>query len=40
VNFELRQMGIGGIDSWQAVPLPQYMIPCDDYVFNFMIRAF
>jgi beta-galactosidase len=40
VNFELRQMGVGGLDSWQAVPLPHYMIPCDDYIFNFMIRPF
>jgi len=38
VNFELKQMGIGGIDSWGAVPLPKYMIPYDNYTFNFIIR--
>jgi beta-galactosidase len=38
INFELKQMGVGGIDSWGAIPLPQYMIPYDDYSFNFIIR--
>jgi beta-galactosidase len=38
VNFELKQMGVGGIDSWGAIPLPHYMLPCRDYTFNFILR--
>ncbi|GHT42853.1 beta-galactosidase [Bacteroidia bacterium] len=38
VNFELKQMGVGGITSWGEIPLPPYMIPYDDYRFNFIIR--
>jgi beta-galactosidase len=38
VNFELKQMGVGGITSWGEIPLPQYMIPYNDYSFNFIIR--
>ncbi|MDR3261032.1 MAG: beta-galactosidase, partial [Tannerella sp.] len=38
VNFELKQMGIGGIDSWNEIPLDDYLIPYNDYTFNFIIR--
>ena len=38
VNFDLRQMGLGCVNSWRAEPRPEYMIPYADYTFNFMIR--
>jgi beta-galactosidase len=38
VNFELKQQGVGGINSWHEVPLPPYMIPYADYTFHFIIR--
>ncbi len=31
------QMGLGCINSWGAKPLSEYVIPCGDYSFTFMI---
>ena len=31
------QMGVGCINSWGAKPLSEYVIPCGDYSFTFMI---
>lgn len=36
--IDKRQMGIGCIDSWGALPLSQYRIPYADYEFSFIIR--
>jgi beta-galactosidase len=38
VNFELKQMGVGGENSWGAIPQPEFRIPYDNYTFNFIIR--
>lgn len=38
VCFDLKQMGLGCVNSWGAVPLPQYMLPYADYTFNFAIK--
>jgi beta-galactosidase len=38
VNFELKQMGVGGIDGWNGIPLDDYLIPYNNYAFNFIIR--
>lgn len=38
VNFDLKEMGVGGIDSWGAWPLEQYRVPAAEYEFNFVIR--
>ena len=38
VNFDLRQMGVGGIDSWGALPLDPYMLPYGEYTFEFILR--
>lgn len=35
--FDLVQQGLGCIDSWGHVPLPQYMVNYQDYTFNFII---
>ncbi|MCR5713733.1 MAG: DUF4981 domain-containing protein [Bacteroidales bacterium] len=34
VCFDFRQMGLGCVNSWGALPFPQYMMPYDDYTFN------
>jgi beta-galactosidase len=39
VNVDLRQMGVGGNDSWGAKPLQKYMLPSGKYSFSFSIRA-
>lgn len=36
-SFDLRQMGVGGIDSWGQWPLEQYCLPYGDYRFDFTI---
>ncbi len=37
INFDFKQMGLGGIDSWGAIALPQYRVPYENYIFNFII---
>lgn len=37
VNIDARQMGLGSIDSWGAMPLPEYRIKASDQNFSFMI---
>lgn len=37
VSFDLKQMGLGCIDSWGAWPLDPYLLPYDNYTFNFVI---
>ena len=38
VNFDLRQMGLGCINSWGAWPREEYMIPAAEYDFFFVLR--
>lgn len=38
VNIDLRQMGLGCITSWGALPLEQYMLPYGEYTFEFILR--
>lgn len=42
VNIDLKQMGVGGNDSWSpvAAPLEQYQIPSGDYDYSFYIFPF
>lgn len=38
VCLDMRQMGVGGFDSWGAVPDPQYLIPANkEYQWGFTI---
>ena len=37
VTIDMKQMGVGGDDSWGARPLPKYRIPAGDYNFRFRI---
>lgn len=38
VNIDKKQMGLGCIDSWGSLPLPQYRLPYNEYNFEFIIR--
>ncbi|SPZ83689.1 glycoside hydrolase family 2 TIM barrel-domain containing protein [Sphingobacterium multivorum] len=38
VNIDLRQMGVGGINSWGAWPLHKYTLPYKDYSFSFVLK--
>ena len=35
--FDLVQQGLGSINSWGALPLPEYMVKYQDYTFDFII---
>jgi beta-galactosidase len=38
VNFDLRQMGLGCIDSWGAWPREEYRIKAAPMEFRFVLR--
>ena len=38
VNFDLKQQGVGCINSWNALPREEYTLPYDDYRFDFLLR--
>lgn len=40
LNIDLKQMGIGGNDTWSDVsqPLPQYQIKAGNYKYSFYIK--
>lgn len=38
LNIDLRQMGVGGINSWNALPLEKYRLPFMSYKFSFMLK--
>ena len=38
VNVDLRQMGLGCVNSWGAIPRKEYLLPAGDYDFEFVIR--
>ncbi len=38
VHLDLRQMGVGGDNSWGATPHPQYLIPAREYSYSYLIR--
>ncbi|MBE0639849.1 MAG: DUF4981 domain-containing protein [Bacteroidales bacterium] len=40
VTIDLMQMGVGGDDSWGAMPHPQYLLPAQDYSFRFRLIPF
>ncbi|CAM3925574.1 glycoside hydrolase family 2 TIM barrel-domain containing protein [Mucilaginibacter galii] len=37
-NIDLKQMGVGGIDSWRSRPMAQYQLPYTNYEFSFLIK--
>ena len=38
VNIDLKQMGVGGDNSWGARPLPKYMIEPGNKSYSFLIK--
>ena len=40
LNIDLKQMGVGGNDSWSDVsqPLPQYQIKSGNYKYSFYLK--
>ena len=36
--LDWRQMGVGCIDSWGALPLPEHMLPYGEYRFHFTLK--
>ena len=38
VNFDLKQQGVGGDDSWGAWPHQEFLIPCQEYAYSFRLR--
>lgn len=37
VCVDLRQMGLGCVNSWGALPLPEYRLPYGTYTFNYTL---
>lgn len=37
LQIDARQIGVACINSWGATPLPEYMLPYDNYTFRFVI---
>jgi beta-galactosidase len=40
VNFDFRQMGVGGDDSWGALTHEPYQLPAKAYSYRFRLRPF
>ena len=40
VNLDFRQMGVGGDDSWGALPHEPYQLPVKAYSYRFCLRPF
>jgi len=40
LNVDYRQMGVAGINSWGATPLPRYTLPYGEYRVSFVLRPF
>lgn len=38
INFDLKQMGVAGDNSWGAKPYEQYTLPAQNYEFNFTLE--
>jgi len=38
LNVDLRQMGVGGINSWGPTALPEYSLPYGAYHYRFILR--
>ena len=40
LNIDLKQMGVGGDNSWGAKPHDKYLLTDLEYTFNFRIRPY
>ncbi len=37
LTIDYKQMGVGGVNSWGALPLSKYLLPYENYKFEFII---
>lgn len=37
LNIDYKQMGVGGINTWGALPLPRYRLPFRNYEYEFKV---
>jgi beta-galactosidase len=40
LNLDLAQQGVGGDDSWGRWPHKEFLLPCRDYSYSFLLRPF
>jgi beta-galactosidase len=40
LQVDMKQMGVGGNNSWGALPLKQYQLPYHTYEYGFWMQAF
>ncbi len=40
MNLDYMQCGVGGDDSWGALPMEKYLIPAKDYTWNYRMRPY
>jgi beta-galactosidase len=40
LDVDLQQMGVGGINSWGALPLEKYRMPYKSYSYSYLIIPF
>ncbi|HEY6977914.1 MAG TPA: glycoside hydrolase family 2 TIM barrel-domain containing protein, partial [Chitinophagaceae bacterium] len=40
LDVDLQQMGVGGINSWGALPLEKYRLPYQNYSYSYLIIPF
>ncbi len=40
LNLDLEQQGVGGDNSWGAWPHEQFLIPCQEYHYEFRLKPF
>lgn len=40
LHLDLRQMGVGGVNSWGALPLPEYRLPAGAYEHAVTLRPY
>ncbi len=40
ICIDKAQMGLGCVNSWGALPLPEYMLPFTDYEFTLLIKPY
>lgn len=40
VLIDHAQMGLGCVDTWGSIPLPEYRLPYGDYSFSFILKSF
>ena len=38
IKLDYEQMGVGGLDSWGAKPLPKYTLQAKEYSFSYVIK--